>query len=370
MFEEIRPYNDKEIPEAIARVAADPMFGTIIHYLFPEEDVETFRLQFLQIKTIRDFQEKVMLRAVSSIVSQTASDFSCDGFEKLNPEKRYLFLANHRDIVLDAAILQVVLNQYHHETSEITFGNNLMQGQLIIDIGKMNKMFRIIRSGSMYDFYRNLQQVSAYMRFALLQKRQSVWIAQRNGRTKDGSDKTEPALLKMLSKSSDKPFADNLNELNITPVIISYEYEPCDFLKAQELYISQYQPYIKDVGEDLHSILRGITQQKGRIHLSVADTLTLEELNECGRMGKNAQFGSLAQLIDQRIYNQYKLFPTNYIGYDLLNETNRFSKCYTADEKLQFEERMNAGLAILSGEQEELRNIFLQIYASPVMNCK
>lgn len=370
MFENIRPYNDSEIPSAVARVAADPFFGTVVRYLFPGEDVETFRSRFLQIQTVRDFQEQVMDKAIQSILKQTSTAFTCEGFETLDPNRNYMFVANHRDILLDAAILQVVLNQYHLPTSEITFGSNLMQGQMVIDIGKMNKMFRIVRGGTRQDFYRNLKEVSAYMRYTLLQKHSSVWIAQRNGRTKDGMDKTETALLKMFATSSEKSFVENLAELNITPVVISYEYEPCDFLKTQELYISQYQPYIKEEGEDLHSILRGITQQKGRIHLAVAPTIAESDLQECDKQDRNARFVQLAQLMDQRIYQRYRLFPTNYLAYDMLSDTHRFESMYDSETKDYFVRRMQKGLSLLQGDEDELRSIFLNIYANPVLNCK
>lgn len=367
MFDDIRPYNDSEIPAAIARVAVDPFFSTVVRYLFPNEDVESFRTRFMQIKTVRDFQEQVMDCAIQSVLRQTSTGFTCEGFEKLEPGRSYMFVANHRDILLDAAILQVVLNQYHLPTSEITFGSNLMQGQMVIDIGKMNKMFRIVRGGTRQDFYRNLKEVSAYMRYTLLQKHSSVWIAQRNGRTKDGVDKTESALLKMFATSSDKPFVENLSELNITPVAVSYEYEPCDFLKTQELYISQYQPYIKEEGEDLHSILRGITQQKGRIHLAMAPTIGEADLQECDKLDRNARFAQLARLIDQQIYQRYRLFPTNYIACDILSNTNRYESMYDSETKDLFEQRMQKGLSMLQGDEEELRSIFLSIYANPVL---
>lgn len=370
MFDDIRPYNDSEIPAAIARVAVDPFFSTVVRYLFPNEDVESFRTRFMQIKTVRDFQEQVMDCAIQSVLRQTSTGFTCEGFEKLEPGRSYMFVANHRDILLDAAILQVVLNQYHLPTSEITFGSNLMQGQMVIDIGKMNKMFRIVRGGTRQDFYRNLKEVSAYMRYTLLQKHSSVWIAQRNGRTKDGVDKTESALLKMFATSSDKPFVENLSELNITPVAVSYEYEPCDFLKTQELYISQYQPYIKEEGEDLHSILRGITQQKGRIHLAMAPTIGEADLQECDKLDRNARFAQLARLIDQQIYQRYRLFPTNYIACDILSNTNRYESMYDSETKDLFEQRMQKGLSMLQGDEEELRSIFLSIYANPVLKGK
>lgn len=362
MFEETGPYHDSEIPAAIVRVGENPFFPAIVKYLFPDADFRTFKEEFSKIKTIDEFQTKVMLKAIWSIVHKSCSEFTWEGFDQLDNDHRYMFIANHRDILLDAALLQIVLNANHIQTSEITFGSNLMQGDLVIDIGKMNKMFRIVRGGTVHDFYRNSMEVSSYMRYALLEKDESVWIAQRNGRTKDGDDWTESAVLKMFSISSPKPFVENLGELNITPVAISYEFEPCDFMKTQELYISKYQQYIKEPGEDL----RSITQFKRQVHLAVTPTITKEELNECDKQEKNMKFSSLAATIDKRIHNHYKIWNNNYIAYDILNNTRQYSDRYTSNEKEAFVSYMENGLKGLRGEADELQNLFLKIYASPV----
>ena len=367
-FENTRPYNDDEIAAAAARVADNPFFENIVHYLFPLQSPTTIKQNFLKINSIKEFQQHYMLHAINSILAQTSTDLECSGFEQLDAKRNYMFVANHRDILLDAAIFQVLLDRHGLDTSEITFGDNLMQGSLVIDIGKMNKMFRIVRGGSVHDFYRNSLEVSSYMRYALLEKKQSVWIAQRNGRTKDGNDRTAIAVLKMFSLSSSAPFVENLGELNITPIITSYEYEPCDFLKTQELYISQYQRYIKEPGEDLNSIIKGIKQQKGGISVVVTPTITLEELQYCDTFDKNEKFAQLAKKIDERVFKHYKLWKTNYIAYDLLHNTDQFAKNYTAHEKSDFETYMKNGIRSLIGDKEELKNLFLGIYAHPINN--
>lgn len=369
MFEETRPYNDSEMPAAVARVAANPFFGTIVKYLFPDIDVNAFKDDFLKISTIDEFQQKVMLKAIWSIVNRTSTGLSYKGFENLDNDHRYMFIANHRDILLDAAILQILLKEYDIRTSEITFGNNLMQGELVIDIGKMNKMFRIMRGGTVHDFYRNSMEVSSYMRYAITEKGESTWIAQRSGRTKDGDDHTESAVLKMFSISSKKSFCENMAELNITPVAVSYEYEPCDFMKTQELYISQYQNYIKEPGEDLRSILQGIMQPKGDVHMEVMPTITADELADCDQYDKNQKFNRLAQIIDQRIFQGYKLHKTNFMACDLLQGKRQFSQYYTPADLEAFVQYMEFGLRGLTGEADELRRIFLGIYANSVHNC-
>ena len=206
------------------------------------------------------------------------------------------------------------------------------------------------------------------MRYAILQKKQSVWIAQRNGRTKDGADKTDMAVLKMFALSSDKPFFENMQELHITPIVVSYEYEPCDFMKTQELFITRYQKYEKEPDEDLQSILHGIRQFKGHIHFVFTEAITDEELRYCDRFDRNRKFQQLAQIIDRRIYDNYRLWPTNYIAHDLLNQSYRYRSHYTEEQRKHFMDYMDEGLKNLIGEEAELRDIFLHIYATPVDN--
>ncbi len=369
-FEPVRPYNDSEVPAAIEAITKDVFFPMVVKYCAPEANVDEVIQMFSQIKTVRDFQSQVMHAAINAIIKKTTDGVSSDGFEKLDNRKRHMFIANHRDIVLDSAILDVLLFERGIDTCQITFGSNLMKGNLVVNIGKLNKMFRIIRGGNIKDFYKNSVEVSAYMRYAITELNDSVWIAQRNGRTKDGNDKTEVGVLKMFSLSSEKSFVDNLDELSIAPISVSYEYEPCDFLKTAELYISRFQKYIKGENEDLNSILTGIKQPKGRIHISVTDPITREELEICDKKEKNDKLVALASLIDQRIYKGFKLFKTHFIAYDLLYG-DTYTDRYTAKEKDDFIAYMNEGLSKLGEEMDrsELEQIFLHIYANPVLNC-
>lgn len=367
-FEETRPYVDSEVPEAIERITASPHFETIVRYLFPDADMVRFKTQFRNIKTVNEFQETIMDKAIWSIVRQTSDGLFSAGFENISDTHKGMFISNHRDILLDAALLQLMLRKNNMETSEITFGSNLMRGSLVIDIGKINKMFRIVRGGNIRDFYKNSMEVSQYMRYAITQKKQSTWIAQRNGRTKNGDDKTEMAVLKMFAMSSKKPFVENLLELNIIPISISYEYEPCDFLKTAELYVSSYQKYVKAPNEDLNSILHGIQQFKGKISLVVCEPIGMTDLTEADTFEKNEKFQHLAEIIDKRIYAHYKLWKTNYIAYDLLHHDNRFAAFYSEQEKQDFTTYMNNGINAIQGDKEELTQIFLTLYANPIKN--
>ena len=370
-FEEVRPYNDSEVPAALRSITQDPFFPMVVNYCLPNANIEEVTGALLQIKTVDEFQTRVMYPAIQAVISKTTDGVSLDGFDKIDNQRRHIFIANHRDIALDSALLDLLLYEHKIKTCQITFGSNLMKGNLVINLGKLNKMFRIIRGGNIKDFYRNSLEVSAYMRHVVTELDESVWIAQRNGRTKDGNDKTEMGVLKMFSLSSEKTFVDNFDELSFTPVAVSYEYEPCDFLKTAELYISKYQKYVKGENEDLNSILTGIKQKKGKVHLTVTEPISRKELEMCDEKEKNEKMVALASLIDQRIYKSYKLFKTNYIAYDILQGGDAFADCYSADDKKDFITYMNDGLAKIGieADRSDLEQIFLRIYANPVVNC-
>ena len=371
-FEAVRPYNDSEVPAALRSITQDPFFPMVVNYCLPNANVDEVTGALLQIKTVDDFQTRVMYPAIQAVISKTTDGVSLDGFDKIDNHKRHIFIANHRDIALDSALLDLLLYEHKIKTCQITFGSNLMKGNLVINLGKLNKMFRIIRGGNIKDFYRNSLEVSAYMRHVVTELDESVWIAQRNGRTKDGNDKTEMGVLKMFSLSSEKAFVDNFDELSITPVAVSYEYEPCDFLKTAELYISRLQKYVKGENEDLNSILTGIKQRKGKVHLAVTEPISRKELEMCDEKEKNEKMVALASLIDQRIYKSYKLFKTNYIAYDILQGGSQFADNYSADDKKDFVAYMDNGLAGIGieADRSELEQIFLRIYANPVVNCR
>jgi hypothetical protein len=365
-FDDIRPYNDSEVPAAVARIAENEYFPHIVKFLFPEKNGNEYAQEFKKIQTVEQFQVGVMDLALKKILKDTAKEFTFSGIENFSKERPCMQISNHRDIMLDSALLQYILYYSGLDTSEITFGSNLMHPQIVVDIGKVNKMFKIVRGGTTRELFTNSLKVSEYMRFTITEKRQSTWIAQRNGRTKDGIDKTEIGVLKMFAMSSKKDFVENLNELNITPIALSYEYEPCDFLKTREIYITRRQAYVKQAGEDLMSILHGIQQYKGDIHYTICKPICSAELENCATFPLQERFKVLAMLIDDRIYSGYKLFKTNYIAHDLRFEKTEFSDKYSQEEKQKFIAYMDCGLEKIDGDTKELRQIFLGIYANPV----
>ena len=366
MFDDIRPYIDAEIPAAMQRIVSDKYFPLVCSFLFPEMPLQTVAALVGSCRTVEEFQTRVMYKVIYSIAEKTTSGLSVSGMERLDPEKDYLFISNHRDIMLDAAFLQVLLSEAGRRTSEITFGANLMQGQLVIDVGRCNKMFRIERPStvtSARDFLKKSQYASEYIRYAITRKKESVWIAQRNGRTKDGKDLTDQGIIKMFNLSGGEDRVQSLAELNLAPLSISYEWEPCDQLKALELYArSSGQPYIKKPGEDLNSILTGITQPKGRVHLTVCEPIRREELEPFCEYSNPDFNKAVADLVDSRIRAGYRLYPNNYIAADLL--AGKRAHSYTDAEKEAFEKHIGE---ITEEYPEELRDILLRIYASPVM---
>ena len=371
-FDSIRPYNDREFAAAIKRITNHEYLPIVINSVFLNTNTEEYIKGMKKYKTARDFQFGFMRDAVENILKKTSTNFTYSGVESISKDSCNMFVSNHRDIALDAAILCFVFATNDLECFEVAIGSNLLQGDFVIDMAGVNKMFKIARSGSVKDFYRDSILASEYMRHVITELKKSVWIAQRNGRTKDGDDKTELGVLKMFSLSSDKPFVENLEEISITPIAISYEYEPCDFLKTMELYISSFQKYVKAPGEDLRSIIAGIMQPKGQINISITPSITREELEYCDQFEKNAKFTNLAEIIDKRIYQNYKLYKTNYIAYDILNNASTYSEFYSAEDKEAFVDYMKSGLSKLpctkDGEISELENIFLKIYANPINN--
>ena len=366
MYDDIRPYVDAEIPAAMQRIVADKYFPLVCDFLFPDMPVQAVAALVGSCRTVEEFQMRVMYKVIYAIAHKTTSGLSVSGMERLDPAKDYLFISNHRDIMMDAAFLQVLLTDAGRKTSEITFGANLMQGQLVIDVGRSNKMFRIERPTtvtSARDFLLKSQYVSEYIRYAVTQKKESVWIAQRNGRTKDGIDLTDQGIIKMFNLSGTEDRVQSLADLNIVPLSISYEWEPCDELKALELYAkSSGQPYIKKPGEDLNSILTGITQPKGRVHLTVCEPLHREELETFDKFA-NPEFNkAVAELIDSRIRPAYRLYPNNYIAADLLSGKRNHS--YTDSEKEAFVNHVDK---ITKEYPDELRDILLHIYANPIL---
>jgi hypothetical protein len=368
-FEDIRPYNDDEINPALHRIVDVPEFSKVLEYIFPERSKDEIIAELKGIHSAIDFQKKFMHPLVNSIVRKTSRGLTYSGFENLTPGTPYLFVSNHRDIVLDSAMLQVLLFDNGHLSSEITFGSNLMSNPFVIDFGKINRMFTVYRGGNRMEMFRNSRILSAYIRHTITQKRTSAWIAQRNGRTKDGNDKTETGLLKMFNISGSDSFEESFSELNIVPLSISYEYEPCCALKVKETgVVSKGMTYQKAPNEDFMSILKGITGQKGRIHLSICHPVNtfLQKTGDTDVF--NDRINKLASLMDDEIYRNFRLWPNNYIACDRLNNSSTYSRFYSAADEAEFDQYVGRELSSLNLNTPEHKDILLKLYANPVLN--
>ncbi len=372
-FDDIRPYNDSEVRPALERIVANPLLANISQYLFPGQDVNIFKQLLLSCYTKEDFQVKVMSQIVAKILQATAKEVTFSGLEHFKGGKKHLIVSNHRDIVLDSAIIQLLLFKHGVETTEIAVGDNLITSSFIEDITRSNKMIKVIRSTNPREVYTTSKVLSEYIRYNVSNDKSSVWIAQRNGRTKDGIDVTEQGLLKMFDMSGSGDFVKDFAELSILPTSISYEFEPCDVQKAVEMYISKRQKYVKAEGEDLKSILTGIMQPKGNIHIAFNEPITIDEIKEASQLDKNEKFKAVCTAMDKRIVTEYKLWGNNYIAYDMLNSTDEYSDKYTTEQKAVFEAYMAKQLSqvqLPDVDMEELKGIFLSIYANPVCSSR
>ena len=369
-FDDIRPYFDSEFPEAMKRVSESEYFPALAKFVFPNIEVEEAKKIARNYSNIYDFQMDAMYRFNEQVIERTIDKFTYSGLNKLDPSKAYLFVSNHRDIVMDSSLLQYILVCNGFRTTDITFGSNLMSSPLIIDLGRSNKMFKVMRGETPREFYKTSLHLSQYIRHAIIDRNESVWIAQRNGRTKDGNDTTDQGIIKMFCMSGDKDQSKALNDLNIVPVSISYQYEPCDFFKTRELYLSRNgAKYNKEKDEDLISVLTGIKQYKGNVNISVCDTIDTR-LIDYSISNNNLFYKQAANLINQYIFSNYKLYNTNYIAHDLRSKSNTYTERYTAESKEKFMEIHDKILDKFDTDKDIISNIFLDIYANSVDNVE
>lgn len=368
-FEGISPYTDAEAAEALSKLAEFPLLPAISQKVFPNEEPDFLKNTLKSINTIDEFQVLVMQKFVKWVIETTAKNFSYDSIANIDPNKKFLALSNHRDIILDPAITQLVLYANGIPMTEIAVGDNLITNQTIEWLIRSNRMIKVVRGISARELYLSSQLLSKYIRLNITENHSSIWLAQRQGRTKNGYDITEQGLLKMLDMSGQADFQTNFEELNIIPMSISYEIEPCDILKARELVISRKHKYVKGKDEDWNSIMTGILQQKGNIHLNIGTQLTSDEIAEAAKCDKNDRYQLIRHAVDIRVIEGYKLWKNNYVAYDLLNHSFKYSDKYEISDIEKFVAYMEHQLDTVEKElnREDLRRIFLGIYANPVV---
>lgn len=369
-FNDIAPFGDEDASAGLSKVANHPAVPWVSKYIFPNQPETYLRDILRSIKTVDQFQSMVMSKAVEWVIQTTVKEFSYDGLEKLKSiDGCYLAMSNHRDIILDPAFTQIILYRNHLPMTQIAVGDNLLTDPTVELLIRSNRMIKVIRGISARELYLSSQLLSKYIRETVTGGTASVWIAQKEGRTKNGLDITEQGLLKMFNMSGSGDFVKDFKELNIIPMSISYEYEPCDILKARELLISRTQKYVKTEHEDLQSIMMGIKQYKGNVHLHIGDPLTDDELYEASLCDKNDRFQSIRHAMDLRIVSGYKLWKTNYMAYDIVNPGGKYSDKYTAEELSAFKKYIEGQLTKVEPtlNQEDLRDILLHIYSNPVL---
>jgi 1-acyl-sn-glycerol-3-phosphate acyltransferase len=367
-FDAIRPFYDTEVNEAIRASVNHPMMKAIMDFTFPDVDDEVWKEQLRKTHSIRDFQCNFIYQALKKVLEKSSDGLTTSGFEKLEKNTSYLFISNHRDIILDTSLLNACLFEHGLVMTASAIGDNLVKRDFMNTLAKLNRNFLVQRGLSPRELLQSSKLLSEYIGQLLLRENRSVWIAQREGRTKDGNDATHSGVLKMLGMGSDeKNMMDYFKKLKIVPVSISYEYDPTDALKMPQLIAeAKAETYIKEKNEDFITLLSGIIGQKKRIHIHVGDVLD-SELDAIAKENDNTnkQVQALAQAIDDSILQSYKLWPTNYIAYDLLNKADTYKAFYTEDEKSLFERRLEMKI---DGSNEIMVEGFLNMYANPVVN--
>ena len=370
-FTDIAPFNDEETDAALSRLANHPNTPWISRYIFPDKPASFLAELLRSIHTVDDFQNIVMSKAVEWVINSTMKNFTYDGIKNIKKLKgRYLAMSNHRDIILDPAIMQVTLMRNGLPPTEICVGDNLLKQKSVELLIRSNRMIKVIRGISARELYLSSQQLSKYIRESITSGHSSVWIAQRQGRTKDGTDVTEQGLLKMVDMSGTKDFVENFKEIQIVPISMSYEYEPCDIMKAREVLISRTQKYVKRELEDLESIIMGIKQQKGNVHMNIDTPITEEEIIEASECDKNDRYKKMRYAVDRRVIQGYKLWKTNYMAFDWVNNTTKYSDHYDKADLEGFKEYIAGQMKMVEStlNQEELLDILLHIYSNPVLN--
>ena len=375
VFDEIRPYRDEEVPEIMGRLLVDPVFARVLKNLFVEESkIQEIREAMISTQNVESFQLRFMVPFLENIIKLSISELTVGGLEYLEKDKSYLFISNHRDIVLDSALLNVEIYKFGFKPTEIAIGSNLLIYPWIEDVSRVNRSFIVKRNIPVRQMLKSSHVLSEYIRQTVTTNGNSIWIAQREGRSKDGLDLTSPALLKMLNMSNTKKFVRGFQALTIVPMAISYEIEPCGNEKVAELLKRQADPdFHKTEKDDLLSMVSGLKNQKGRVHIQFGSPIKKNALKSLSKEGNiNDRLKRLADYIDLQIYKNYRLYPNNYIAYDLYYNCNTYMDQYTFEEQKSFIELTHQRLRLVDEDREEAMQLWLKMYSTPVFsfeNC-
>lgn len=371
-FDEIRPYHDEELPQIFEELIADPAFREAASTVMPGVPFEMLAQKMCACKTKLDFQKTFCYELLWKLAQDTTDGLTLDHTALPDKQAAYTYISNHRDIILDSGFLSILLVDQGMDTVEIAIGDNLLVYPWIKKFVRVNKSFIVQRALSMRQMLESSERMSRYMHYTIGEKKQSIWIAQREGRAKDSDDRTQDSVLKMLAMGGEGDIIDRLMEMNIAPLAISYEYDPCDFLKAQEFQLKRDDPeYKKTTADDLKNMQTGLFGYKGRVHFHAGICIN-DVLAEIDRsLPKQEFFASISTLIDKRIHANYRIYPNNYIAYDLFSGESAFAGQYTEEDKQHFIAYMDRQLARIEIPNKDLpflREKFLLMYANPLKN--
>lgn len=371
-FDDIRPYHDEELPAVYEELIADPAFQKAVSSIMPGVPFEAIAQKMRSCRTKLEFQKAFCYGLLWNIVKECASGLTIDHSALPDKEKPYTYISNHRDIILDSGFLSILLLDLDMNTVEIAIGDNLLIYPWIKKLVRINKSFIVQRALTMRQMLEASALMSNYMHYTIRDKKQSIWIAQREGRAKDSNDRTQDSVLKMLAMGGEGSVLERLAEMNIAPLSLSYEYDPCDYLKAQEFQLKRdVEGYKKSTQDDLLNMKTGLFGFKGRVHFQVAELINDDLLKLDASLPKTELFACVSALIDRKIHANYRLYPGNYVACDLLDGTTTFAGNYSAEEKQTFEDYIAGQLdkiSIPNKDVEFLREKLLVMYANPVIN--
>lgn len=374
-YKDIAPFEDYEFEAKMQELVKEPGFEHAVRYVMPDIDYPEFVGELLKVSTKHDFQRSIMVPFLDMLVMKTTAGLKGVGFEKLDVETPRTYITNHRDIVLDASFLNLCLVRAHHHTCEIALGNNLLIYSWIEDLVKLNKSFIVKRNLKVTKALEAARQLSGYMHYCIDTKHESTWIAQREGRAKDSNDLTQESLIKMLTLGGGKSPLENIRSLNITPVSISYEYDPCDYLKATEYLNKRRNPeFHKSERDDLKSMETGILGYKGRVVFTAATCINDSLSGIDPEADRQTCIHAAATAIDKMIHQGYHLYPCNYIAYDRAENTDRFAGHYTEQDVARFDAYVNRQLDkteltdVTPEERRYMESMIYNMYANPLRN--
>lgn len=374
-FEDIRPYSDSEFKGRMASLVKEPGFEHAVKWVMPDVDFPEFAKMLCEVKDNYSFQHDVMLPFLQLLVSKTTDGVTIGGLDNISKDKNYTFMSNHRDIVLDASFLNYGFLVNGFPTSEVAIGNNLLIYDWITDLVKLNKSVIVKRNLKLTKALEAAKQLSAYIHYAINEKHESVWIAQREGRAKDSNDRTQEALVKMLALSGGGTTLENLCGINLVPVSITYEYDPNDYLKAQEFLLRRLDPEFKKTQhDDLLSMETGLLEPKGHIHFEVGKCINDELRSIDPKTDKLELVKDVCNVMDCNIHQGYKIYPINYISYDMLHNTNKFCGEYTERQKSDFTDYIERQLdkvrleSVSALDRAYMHEMMLVMYCNPLKN--